>query len=692
MASTDPDLDRLFDPDAVALVGASADPEKLSGRPRRFLAKHGYDGDVYLVNPSHDEIAGEPCYDSVTEVPGPVDLALVLVPAAATPAVVRECGEADVPFAVVIASGFSEVGEEGERLEADLLAAAEAGDVRVVGPNSEGVVNVPASVGASFSSILKSDDLVEGGLGFVTQSGAFGGALFRTTQDLGVGSSVWLSTGNEADVTTLDVLEYLVEDPATDVVVTYVEALTRGERLLEVGRRAVETDTDIVAMRVGRSAAGREATASHTGSVATDDDVYDALFAQAGVTRVRSVDAFADAVTAVSRVPSSSYPRREAGGLGVVSVSGGAAGLIADAADRFDVPIADLADDTRAALGEHVPPYGSTSNPVDVTGTVISDPSLVETCLRAVAADDDTTALLVQFGNSGGETIEVCKDVVVDVRESGLPVAAVFTGGRPRESTRQHLADRGVLTFADPVRAVRAVGTLVERADARERVPAVPDRRSRVEGARARDPFPEDWTGAVSALSEAGVSVVPSRVVDDPAAAVDAADDLGYPVACKYSPLAVDHKAEVDGLRLDLPDAAAVRTAAADLLDRGHAGELVVQSMVEGVEVVVGVGDDPDFGPVCTLGPGGTLVELFDGFAHRGLPVTSGTAREMVAETALEDLLGGVRGRPPADIDALCDLVAGLATAYETHDVRELECNPVVVTPDGAYALDLLVE
>jgi acetyltransferase len=689
MASTEPDFRRLFDPDAIALVGASADPEKLSGRPRRYLAKHGYEGDVYLVNPSHDEIAGEPCYDSVTEVPGPVDLALVLVPAAVAPAVVRDCGEAGVPFAAVIASGFGEVDAEGERLEADLLEAAEAGGVRVVGPNSEGVVNVPANVGASFSSILKRDDLRAGGLAFVTQSGAFGGALFQTTQDLGIGSSVWLSTGNEADVTTLDVLEYLVEDPATDVVVTYVEALTGGERLLDIGGRAAETDTDVVAMRVGRSAAGEAATASHTGSVATDDDVYDALFAQAGVTRVRSVDAFVDAVTAVSRVPSSSYPRRAAGGLGVVSVSGGAAGLIADAADRFDVPLAGLDDGTQATLGEHIPPYGSASNPVDVTGAVISDPSLVETCLRAVAADGDTTALLVQFGNSGRETIEVCRDVLVDVREGGLPVAAVFTGGRPREPTRRALAERGVLTFRDPVRAVRTVGTLVERADYRERVPTLPDRPER-DG--AREPFPDDWTGAVPALADAGVSVVPSRAVGDPAAAVDAADDLGYPVACKYSPLAVDHKAEVDGLRLDLPDAAAVRSAAADLLDRGHADELVVQSMVEGVEVVVGVVDDPDFGPVCTLGPGGTFVELLDDFAHRALPVTPEMAREMVAETALDDLLAGVRGRPPADVDALCDLVAGLSTAYGRHDVTALECNPVVVTPDGAHALDLLVE
>ena len=686
MASTD--LDHLFDPEHIALVGASGDPEKLAGRPYRYLQAHDYPGTIHLVNPSRDEIDGQPCHDSVGDIDAAVDLAMVLVPAHVAPTVVRECGEAGIPIAMVIASGFGEMGPDGQSREAALRAAAAETDIRIVGPNSEGMVNVPGDIGASFSSILKRSKLHAGGLSFLTQSGAFGGALFQLTQDLGVGAAKWLSTGNEADLSTIDFLEYLVEDPETDVIATYVEALTGGERLRKIAKRAVETETDIVAIRVGESEKGQAATASHTGSIATDDAIYEAMFAESGITRVHSVDEFTDTVVALSTLSTDEYPETGPGrGLGVVSISGGAAALIADAADRAELPLATLAPQTTAEIADRIPDYGSETNPVDVTGAAISQPELFDRCLELVATDDSVSALLLQFGNSGPETLEVCKEQLFELADV-VPIATVFTGGIPTADARAELIDRGLLYFEDPVRAVRTFARVAERDRSRNLVARLPAAES---GGGDREPFPTDWAAAAKAMEEAGLEVAPSTVATDREEAVAGAESMGYPVVVKYSPLDVAHKTEIDGIRTDLADAPSVRAAYEDLAAASDA-EVLVQGMIDGVEAIVGVIDDRDFGPVILAGPGGTFVELFDEFAYRSSPVDRAMAEAMIEETALEALTGGFRGEAPLDRAALCDAIVAVDDLYRRYEVAELECNPVIVTESGAVAVDVLIE
>lgn len=687
------DLSTLFDPDSIALVGASADPEKLAGRPYRFLREFGYAGDIHLVNPNREQIDGRPCPDSVRDISGSgsVDVAVVLVPAGAVESVVRDCGAADVPFAVVVASGFAETGEAGTARQRAVARAAREGGVRLVGPNSEGFLSFsPAPVAATFSSICKRDDLQSGPVGFVSQSGAFGGAVFQLMQTLGVGARAWITTGNEADVDALEVLAHYVEDPAVDVVATYLESVRDGRRLLDAGRRAAATDTHIVAMRVGASAAGERATASHTGSIATDDAVYDAVLAQAGATRVRSVDAFADAVAAFSRLPPSSEPADDEG-LGVVSISGGAAALVADAAERTGLSLATLGDAAEATIEREIPPYGSPTNPVDVTGAAIGDPAVFERCLDAVAGDGSVGSLLLQFGNSGAEHAEVCLDTILAVRaDHDLPVATVFTGSEPAPETAATLREANVWTFGDPVRAVETLGAVHDaaarrrRLAARDRGWALPD---------DRDPFPRaDWDAATDRLREAGVAFADGELAASAAAAAAAYGDLGSPVVAKLDPLASAHKTEVGGVRTDLRDEAAVRAAYDDLADLGD-GRVLVQETVAGVELVVGVVDDDDFGPVMLFGPGGTLVELLDdAVAYRALPVTAADARALVAESAAPRLLDGHRGAPAADRAAVVETLVAVSDAYLASDLAELELNPLVATPDGAVAVDLLVE
>ena len=681
------DLSRLFSPRSIALVGASGDRTALSGRPYRYLRAHGYDGDLYLVNPNRDRIDGRRCYDAVDEIDRDVDLALVLVPAEVVSTVVEDCGRAGVPFAVVVASGFAETGAAGRERQAELLRTARDHGVRLVGPNSEGFVNVADGVAASFSSILRREELRAGNVGFVTQSGGFGGALFQLCQDRGIGASTWVSTGNEVDVDTLDVLAHLVEDPGTDVVATYVESVDDGRRLLSIGRRAAETRTAIVAMRVGASARGGEAAASHTGSIATSDAVYDAVFRQTGVTRVRSVDEFLDTVAAFSRLDPAAYPS-PGGGLGVVSISGGAAVLVADTCAAEGVPLATLAAETEAAIAAEIPAYGSATNPLDVTAAAMSEHAVFERCVHGVAGDPGVNALLVQFGNSGREMIEGFADDLRSLADEGdVPVVTVFTGSRPRPETAAALRDAGVLVFEDPVRAVRILRWLGERARFLAGADALPEA---VSLDSAAEPLPTEWAALSRTLASTGVPFARTVPVETSDAAVEAAGEVGYPVTLKYDPLAVEHKAERDGVRTGLADAEAVE-AAFEALRGGASPAVVVQPEASGLEVIVGVVDDPDFGPVMAFGPGGVFVELFDEFAYRALPVSPSMAREMIDETPAGRLLDGYRGTR-GDRDALASLLVGVSDLYLARDVAELEFNPVFVDEDGAVAVDVLFE
>ncbi|MFB6309960.1 MAG: acetate--CoA ligase family protein [Salinirussus sp.] len=690
MASTD--FDRLFDPDAIALVGASADQNKLSGRPLRYLEQFGYDGDLYLVNPGRDEIDGRPCYDSVTEIPGHVDVALVLVPARLTADVVAECGAAGIPFAAVIASGFREVGDEGAALEAELREVAAEADVRLVGPNSEGFVNIPGNVAATFSSICKRESFLPGSVGFVSQSGAFGGAVFQLVQNRGVGASKWITTGNEADVDTLDLLAYYVEDPATSVVAAYIESLPEGRRLLEIGRRAAETGTTIVGLRVGASEQGRDATASHTGSVASDAAVYEAMFDAAGVVSVDTVESFADTIDAFDALDVDRF-RSPTDGVGVVSISGGAAALIADTCARLDLPMAELNDDTVTTIAERIPPYGSPTNPVDVTAAAIGEPEVFEQCVDAIGTDPGVDCVLFQFGNSGPETIDTCEEAICSLAtEHHLPVATVFTGAEPDRDTRERLRDRGVLSFADPARALATLNHIRGRTADGERLRAQPaDRYAMPDERHTLDIG--TWTDAVGLFEEFDIPTPSGGIVSDAEAAVDLATGFDGPAVLKLDPIAVPHKSELGGVETGLETPAEVRAAFDRLSGIDVEAGILCQESIDGVELIIGAIQDDDFGPVLTVGPGGVFVELFDdAFSYRPLPVDAATAREMIDESAASRLVDGYRDFPPVDRTALSELIANISSLYAAIDVTELEFNPVIGTPAGGVAVDALLE
>lgn len=693
------DFAALFDPDAVAIVGASTDPEAISGRPQRFLEKHGYEGEVYPVNPKHDSIRGRDCYQSVLDVPDDVDVALVLVPSEHVTSVLRDCGRKGIRFAVVVGSGFGEVGEKGRDREAELREVAADHGVRIVGPNTLGVMGFDRNATMCFSSVLEERDEIvgDGELAVVSQSGSFAGMAFLITQRQGIGTKYWASTGNEIDVDALELMEYALDDPDVSTLVGYLESVADGERFRTVAETALDRGVPMVVMKVGQSERGRRAVSSHTGKMAGDYDVYDAVFREYGVVEVDEITALAEVVSTAS-VLEDLPPGRVR--WGVLSPSGGVGALAADAVDRAGMDLATFEEETVRRLSEIVPEYGAVRNPVDTTGNVVSEYSLFEEAFTALLADDNVDALLLQFGNTGPALAATYEELIARAaRRTDKIVVAVFTGGKPDAELEASYRAAGVPTFSDPVRAVKAIGALSTFGRARDAATRSDEERDRSQSRGDGQASAVDlstWPDASALMDEYDVPSARGRVAATAEEAVAVAEEIGYPVALKASAAALEHKTDADAVRLDVGSAAAVEGAFDDLVRSvaahdsapDRADVLVQEHVDDGLEVVVGV-TETDLGPVMMFGLGGTRVEVLDDVAYRTVPLTRETARDLIDETTAGEILSGHRGET-YDREGLIELLVNVSDLYVDAGVSELELNPVKVSEAGAVVLDFL--
>jgi acetate---CoA ligase (ADP-forming) len=684
-------MDRLFAPRSVAVVGASADPERLNGRPVRFLMEKGFPGEIYPVNPRRDEILGLRCYPSVSALPEPPDVAYLLVPASVVPDVVAECGEAGVPFVVISSSGFAEV-EGGAERQRRLVELARRNGTAVVGPNCEGVWNVGANTLITFGSAAAREDLRPGPISVVSQSGSLGAGLIQTLLDAGLGVNHFVSTGNEAGLDVLDFLAYLVERDDTEVIVLFLEGLRRAERLVEVGRRAAERGKVVLALKSGASEAGRRANASHTGKLSSPDRIYGAALRQAGILRLGTLTEVREAARVFRCLRRA--PER---GLAVLSISGGARGLLADACAHHGIPLPPFSARTRERLVAVLPGYAVVDNPADLTGDVISQPDLLEQVLQIVGEDDATDAVVLQFANQGVAQAERVGDLVARLTEtSGKPVILGFVAGLPPRALRDRLHERGVLTCDDPAAVGRALGWLRERSRMAQDVLAAPAPAPPAAG----EPRPDGtgWEAIAPLLERHDVPVAPSRLVEREADVAAAVAELGLPVAAKLPTDEFAHKTEHGGIRLNLADEDAALAAFRELADMpGRSSRRVhLQRQVrDGVEVLASVRRDPDLGGVLAVGPGGVLVELVGELAYRMLPVSEAGVETLLDETRLGGLLGGFRGAPAADRGALVRALIGLCDLFQASPwLEEIELNPLIVLPrgEGVFAVDLAVE
>jgi acyl-CoA synthetase (NDP forming) len=691
-ATARPSLDALFHARSVAVIGASDDRSKLAGRVLSHLLRHGFEGDVLPVNPRRETVQGVPCHPAVGALPVIPDLALVTVPAAACEAAVRECADAGVRAAVITSAGFAETGADGVAAQARIVETARAAGMRLLGPNCLGLANTATGLCASFSATFNRGLPTPGPVGVVSQSGAYGSHVLHLTESRGIGVTYWLTTGNEADISVSEGLHWMAERPEVEVVLCYVEGVKDGQRFADALRAAHRTRTPIVMIKSGSSAAGEKAAGSHTGSFTGSDAVFDLMLQEYGVYRARTIEEQLDVVYAAQCTRPTAGRR-----LGVVTLSGGIGAQLCDAADRYGLSVPEFPVEARTRVQELLP-YATVTNPIDVTAQVLQDTSVLTAAVEAIL-DERSYDAIVAFFSTVLLNQDTADAVLASMRQALTHradelVAICMIAAR---ETVAAFEEAGCLVFEDPDRAVRAVAALARFAEALDRpVPA-----SHGVAAATRLTGPYDEVMAKSVLAEAGVPILTTVSAGTADEAVQAAREVGLPVALKVVSADVAHKSDAGGVALGLATEDEVRAAFDKVTSsvgaaHPHAriGGVAVSPMARpgGVEMIAGVTRDPVFGPVVLLGLGGIYVETMRDTTTRLAPVDPAGARAMVGDLRGAGLLTGARGRPPLAVDGLADAVAALSRFAAAHpEVASVEVNPLVVWEDEVAALDAVL-
>lgn len=703
-AATGAGLAGLFSPRAIALVGAT-DKSGWSVNTFANLRQFGFAGDVHLVNPRGGTVHGEPAFRSLSDIPGPVDLAYVMVPTTAVLGVLREGADLGIRSYVVLTAGFGEIGEEGLRLEREVVDFARERGLTVLGPNGNGYIN--AAAGITPYGLPIPAPLVRGAVGVVLQSGALASSVLAFAQARNLGISLLTSMGNEALVSVTDVMEYLVDDPDTKVIALFLESVRHSDEFVRAARRALEAGKPVVALKIGRSQLASHTAQAHTGALVGDDGVIEAAFAQLGVIRVRSLEDLMITAGVLAEVGPLPGPR-----IGVVTPSGGASEIIADRAEDEGLELPSFAPETAAQLRELLPDFATVANPLDVTGYVVVDRTLLGRALAVVTRDPGVDAVLLLSDPprvtppDPALSLSVYGASARIIAESPVPVVVVSNVLTDvSEFGRRVQQEVGYPHVAGSIEhGMTAIGHAVRWSAAYQRArdvgfPPWPEGPAPVAG-------PDDgvtvWAEhrAAGLLAEHGIPVVPSEVVDDADQAVAAAERVGWPVVLKAVVEGLGHKTDVGGVRLDLRTPEQLREAHAAMLrglhDRGmtEARALVQpQRSSDGVELLVGVVRDPSWGPTLAVGLGGVWVETLRDSSLRLLPVGPDDVRRMLGELRGARLLEGVRGAPPADLDRLVDVIVRIGTlACRLGDrLESLEVNPLLVRGAEIEALDALV-
>jgi len=688
-------LQPFFDPASVAIIGASSDPEKLGGRPIRYLRDAGYAGHIYPINPKADTVQGLKAYASLADVPGPVDQALIIVPATGAQQALQACIDKGIRHVQVLSSGFAEEDDAGRQRQHDLARLATAHGVRLTGPNCLGIVSVANRFYATFSTALEALVPQPGGISFATQSGAFGSCAYAQAIQRGLGIARIVATGNEVDVDVAQCIDFLASDPQTQVICAAIEGCRDGDVLRRALLKAAAAAKPVILMKVGASARGQQAAATHTGAIAGNDRVFDAVARECGAWRASSIEQMLDIAYLCTHLPRPANAR-----AGVLTVSGGIGVLMADDAERYGVEMPALS----AAVQDHVHervPFAIGANPLDTTAQIGVIKNGLTDLVGLLLRDTDWSTLFVYMAQipCDERRFPPMLDELAKLREQH-PDRLIVLVGPHSDAMRSAIEARRMVIFADPGRAMAAVGAAC----------GIEARRSALGGPALQGdalvPPPafgtrlDEWQ-AKQVLRRYGLPMLREALCTDADAAVHAAHAAGYPVAAKIVSADIPHKTEIGGVLLNLRDDDAVRQAFRLLSERGlaHAsadriaGVLVSPMSAPGTETILGIHVDPLFGPMVMFGLGGVAVELFQDVAFASAPLTDDRAAALIASVRSARLLQGWRGQPPMDITALRHALVSLSRF--AHDWREVlsgvDVNPFVLRPDGAVCLDALI-
>jgi len=673
----EPNLQPLFEPQSVAVIGASNDRNKLGGRALRYALARQFQGPVYPVNPRYTNIGGRRCFPEIEAVPGTVDLAVIAVPARAVLPTLERCAAAAVRAAVVLSAGFAETGEEGRRAQEGIARISERSGMIVCGPNSLGVINFETGMAATFSQGMDVAGIEAGGMAVVSQSGFFGTLLFVLASRRGVGCRLYVSTGNEAVLTFADYVAWLARDPLTRIVVGYIEGLRDGGKFLTAARAVRDAGKVFVAIKVGRSRTGSLAAQSHTGAMTGTHAVYEAAFRENGVIAVDDEETLVD-VAALLDV----HPARRYRNIGILTISGGAGILMTDLLERGGLCVPALAEATRQRLAAVLPDIATTANPVDATGNALSEPDMLRDAAQAMLEDAGLDAVLVVLG-----MFEFAEDrIVAAMRQVMAKKPLMFVWPAASMRALGMLREAKIVSFSGTAAAARALTALRTP----ERTLGESSSLGDAPSLRATVKLGEPETKAL--LARFNIPIVRERAARDASAALATMCDMRYPVAVKIDAPDLAHKSDAGGVLLgirsdrELTDSvdrvfANVSRAHPELRPRGV---LVSEMVATSFEIIAGVTRDASFGPVVTVGAGGTAAEILRDTAVLLPPFDNAAARAAIASLRCAPLLSGYRASRPFDVDALAhalECIGELALAMP--GLVELDVNPIKVLPAG---------
>lgn len=699
-------LDPIFKAKSIAVYGASSSPVKVGGRPLRYLKEQGYGGEIYPINPNYDTVQGLKCCRTVEEIPEGVDLAIIAVPAGVTLEALRRCVKQGVKAAVVLTAGFGEAGPEGRAMQEEMGRLARESGMVILGPNCLGVMNITEHIPATFATVLDDRDILPGEISLISQSGAFGAHILGMAQRRRVGFRYWVTTGNEVDLQLNDCIEYAARDEHTAVIAGYVEDARDGEKFMHALDVCLEEEKPVVMMKVGRTSAGAKAAMSHTGALAGNYQVYEALFRQKGVIQANNLHELLDFSEILAQ-----KKRVDGNRVAIITVSGGAGVMMTDRCEENGLALARLLPETKEALQKVLPAFAAVGNPVDVTAQAVGNPALFGQAVDICLQDPGVDVLVIYLGLLKSVGLAAAEKIAQVAERSDKPVAVTWVAG-PQDAI-DALRARRITVFEEPIRCIEAVSRLVRyRLFVRDRRQAVAETVSPLECgavcerlrsiAAARKVLSEHESRQV--LQAFGIPVVRGERAYSPEAAVEAAERIGYPVVVKVNSHQVPHKSDAGGVRLNLQSAEDVREAydavignvRAALGDGVALDGVLVQKMERcSAEALIGVKCDPKFGPAVAFGLGGIFVEVFQDVSLRIAPVERREAEQMIGEIRGKKILDGVRGGKRADQAAVAEILTRVSRmAYALRDcVAELDINPLFVFEDGrgAQAGDALI-
>ncbi len=700
-------LGALFEPRSVAVIGASDDPIRIGGRPLRYLKRQGFRGAVYPVNPRREQVQGLKAYASIEAIPGPVDVAIIALPAEATVEAVRACAAKGVRVALIFSAGFAETGEAGQARQSEAVAIARAAGMRLLGPNCLGSFNNFDGFYSTFASAFDLQAPVPGPVSVLSQSGACGSHLCYLLRERGIGVGYFATTGNEADVEIGEALLWMLRSPRVKVVALFAETIRDGASFIAALAEARRLRKTLVVLKVARSSIGASAAASHTGALAGQDAVFDAILRQFGACRARSTDHLVDVLEACAL---GVYPADRR--LGIYTVSGGQGIQAADAAETDGLEVSPLPESGRQKILSLLP-FSAPNNPIDVTAQVTNEESLIGRTLEIALAEGGYPAMVCLLSTLP-EAPRFADPVLASLRalRERFPDRLIVPVFAAPPEVVQRFREAGFAVYRDVDAAVAALASMAQLGEWLHASGQAGTASTEGSGAAAESEAAEalavlppvlDEQSAKAILARAGIPVPCEVLARDARAAREAAQALAQPVAIKIVSPDIAHKTEVGGVVLGLSTPEEVERETEAMFARISracpqarvSGVLVTPMLGGGIETILGVFRDPVFGPVVMFGLGGVLVEVLRDVSFRLAPFDRAEARAMMTELRAFKLLQGVRGAPPRDLNAIAHALARLSQFAHANRERitEIDVNPFLAMPEGegAVALDALI-